>query len=307
MAREIERLADGFRFTECPRWHEGRLYFVDMCDDRIYRLAPGGKAEVFVELAHPAGIGWAPDGDLLAVAASALELHRIRDGRVVDRVSLAGIGFATLNDMVVDAHGGAYVGGLGEGLAEGRLTPSPIAYIAADGSVSVAAGGLAAANGMAISPDGRTLVAAETFAYRMSAFDIESGGKLANRRIWADFGGPESPTMADALANDRMIPDGISAFDAEGAIWVADARGRGVLRMAEGGRVLDRIAFDGETVIAAALGGPEGDELYMTVSPPFDQIAALMAGSERRTSIWRAKVDVPVARGEVADSLSEGR
>ena len=299
MAREVERLADGFRFIECPRWHDGQLYFVDMCDDRIYRLGPGGEAEVFAEVPHPAGIGWTPEGDLLAVAASALELRRIRNGRVVQTTSLAGIGFATLNDMVVDAHGGAYVGGLGEGLAEGRLTHSPIAYVAPDGAVSVAAEGLAAANGMAISPDGRSLVAAETFAYRMSAFDIGSGGMLTNRRIWADFGGPESLTMADALANDRMIPDGISAFDAEGALWVADARGRGVLRMTEGGRELDRIAFDGETVIAAALGGRDGDELYMMVSPPFSEIAALMAGTERRTSVWRAKVDVPVASAAV--------
>jgi sugar lactone lactonase YvrE len=295
MARRVDRLADGFRFTECPRWHGGAWYFVDMSDDRIFRLAPGSRPELFAEVPHPAGIGFTPDGDLLAVAASALELRRIRDGKVAQTISLAGIGFAVLNDMVMDARGGAYVGGLGEGLPEGRLTPSPIAYVAPDGAVSVVAEGLAAANGMAIAPDGRTLVAAETFAYRMSAFDVAAGGWLSNRRLWADFGGPESRTMADALANDRMIPDGISGFDAEGAIWVADARGRGVLRIAEGGRELDRIAFDGETVIAAALGGPTGDELLMMVSPPFDQIAALMAGSERRASVWHARVEVPLA------------
>jgi sugar lactone lactonase YvrE len=295
MVRDVELLADGFRFLECPRWRDGRLYFVDMSDDKIFSLVPGGKAEVVAEVEHPAGIGFAANGDLLAIAAAARELRRMRNGKVEQTISLDGIGFDVLNDMVVDDKGGAYVGGLGAGLPEGRLTESPIAYVTPGGTVSVVADGLAAANGMAISRVKRTLIVAETFAYRMSAFDIASDGSLSNRRIWADFGGPPSTTMADALANDRMIPDGISQLDAEDAIWVADARGRGVLRLAEGGEELDRISFGAETVIAAMLGGASGDELFMMVGPPFDRIAALMAGSERLYKVYRAKVDVPAA------------
>src|SRR5438309_2278934 len=116
MAHGVELLADGFRFTECPRWHDGRLYFIDMSDDRIFSLVPGGKAEVVAEVPHPAGIGFTADGDLLAVAAAACELRCIRDGKVERAISLAGIGFDLLNDMVIDDHGGAYIGGLGEGL-----------------------------------------------------------------------------------------------------------------------------------------------------------------------------------------------
>jgi len=295
MARDVELLADGFRFLECPRWHDGRLYFIDMSDDKIFSLVPGGPAEVVAEVPHPAGIGFAANGDLLAVAAAARELRRIRNGKVEQTISLDGIGFDVLNDIVIDDTGGAYIGGLGEGLPEGRLTESPIAYVTPGGTVSVAAQGLAAANGMAISRDKRRLIVAETFAYRMSVFDIGADGALSNRRIWADFGGPPSTTMADALANDRMIPDGISQVDAEDAIWVADARGRGVLRLAEGGEELDRISFGEDTVIAAMLGGPRGDELFMMVGPPFDKIAALMAGSERHYKVYRAKVDVPAA------------
>ncbi len=116
-----------------------------------------------------------------------------------------------------------------------------------DGEAREVADGLAFPNGMVVTPDNDTLIVAESFARRLTAFDIGPDGSLSNRRVWADVTG-----------------DGI-CLDAEGAVWTSDV-GPGddgvCLRVREGGEVLDRIELD-RPCYACMLGGEDGTSLFM--------------------------------------------
>ncbi len=182
---------------------------------------------------------------------------------------------------------------LAAGFERGELPPVPILHLSVDGAVSEAASDrLFGPNGMAILPDGRTLVVAESFASRLTAFEIGPRGKLHNKRTWASFGEQIHTTVSSALMSVEPVPDGIAA-DAEGAVWIADARGGGALRIAEGGKVLNRITFGSETAIAVALGGPEGMTLYAMVGPPFAKMAGVFASTDRLYSVYACPVSVP--------------
>jgi sugar lactone lactonase YvrE len=115
---------------------------------------------------------------------------------------------------------------------------------------------------MAISPDGGTLYVNETFAARVTAFDIAADGSLSDRRVWAGFSDTEFETVPEALESGAILPDGM-ALDAEGAIWVADCHGRGVHRVIEGGEVVDFISTAPHTVFACTLGGADRKTLFM--------------------------------------------
>jgi sugar lactone lactonase YvrE len=134
------------------------------------------------------------------------------------------------------------------------LPTAAIARVDPDGAVHVAATGLRFPNGTVISPDGATLVVAETFAERLTAFDVETDGALTNRRTWAELPG--------------VVPDGI-ALDAEGAIWVANPVAPECLRVASGGAVVERVATS-QPCYACALGGPDRLTLFLLTNPPYE-------------------------------------
>jgi sugar lactone lactonase YvrE len=153
----------------------------------------------------------------------------------------------------------------------------------------MADGELVFPNGMARSPDGRTLIVAETFAGRLSAFDMGEDGSLTGHRVWVDFAGHDFATVAQALASGVPLPDGITV-DAEGAVWLADVSGTGAIRVAPGGKILDRVATPGLTVFAVELGGEDLRTLYLCAAPHFqthDPVA------EKRGVLLATQVDVP--------------
>jgi len=195
--------------------------------------------------------------------------------------------------MVVDARGRAYVGNFGFDLMGGApLETARLALVDPDGRVSVAAENLYFPNAMMITPDGRTLIVNETFGNRTSAFDIKADGTLGPRRDWACFGPlPQGRELAEVFPQAKVAPDG-GALDAEGAVWIADAIGNRVLRVAEGGRVLDEISTGKLGVFACMLGGPDRRTLFLCVAPDFHEHQRTNA---REAAIWTVAVDVPGA------------
>ncbi len=277
--RERTVLLDGLGFAERPRWHEGRLWFSDMGTGQVRTVDLEGRAEVVLDVAgRPSGLGWLPDGRLLVVSmADRRVLRREHDGTVVEHADLAGLASFDCNDMVVDGRGRAWVGNAGFDLSVRPLQvhPAQIVLVTPDGLARVVDDEVVFPNGAVVTPDGSTLVVAETFGQRLTAFTIAADGSLARRRVFADLSG--------------SAPDGI-CLDAEGAVWVADATGDACLRVREGGEVVDRVDT-GRGCFACMLGGPDRRTLFLLTAEGFRGAAI-----RRRTgAIEAVAVEVPGA------------
>jgi len=184
-------IATGFAFPECPRWHDGLLWFSDQHDCKVHVLTPDGAAvETFDVPGRPSGLGWLPDRDLLVVSMLERRLYRRRNGALSIYAELSALHPGQSNDMVVDREGRAYVGNIGFDFHAGEaFRPTAIALVTPDGTVSVAADEVACPNGSVIAPDGRTLIVAESFGMRLMEFDIAADGTLTDRRVFAELGG----------------------------------------------------------------------------------------------------------------------
>ncbi|HWS98114.1 MAG TPA: SMP-30/gluconolactonase/LRE family protein, partial [Candidatus Methylomirabilis sp.] len=253
---EFTTLITGLSFTECPRWRDGRLYVSDFYTHRVLAVAMEGTAETVADLPQqPSGLGFLPDGRMLIVSMRDRKvLRREIDGSLVEHADLSGLAPWHVNDMLVDHNGRAWVGNFGFDLEGGVPTRTTVLIcVEPDGTAQVAADGLGCPNGMVLTPDGSTLILAESTMNRLSAFDIKSGS-LGERRTWAAFGDPPTSTdISEVLKQVAVAPDGI-CLDAEGAVWVADAAHGRLLRVAEGGRILDERKTDGIGVFACMLG-----------------------------------------------------
>jgi sugar lactone lactonase YvrE len=232
---ELQVLLEGVVFGESPRWHEGRLWFSDWGANQVIALNADGGHEVVVTVpSFPMCIDFLPDGRLLVVdSAQRRILRREPDGSLVEHAQLAGIADKPWNEIVVDERGNAYVNSIGFEFPGGDFAPGLVALVTPAGDVAQVADALAFPNGMAISPDGSTLIVAESYASRLTAYDIGADGGLSGRRVWAETPGDH--------------PDGI-CLDAEGAVWYADVAHQHCVRVREGGAVLgtadtDRGAF----------------------------------------------------------------
>ena len=218
-------------------------------------------------------------------------LRREPDGTLVTHAELAGYVGGYPNDMVVDGHGRAYVGNFGFDLMGGApVEPATLLRVDPDGTVTRVADDMWFANGSVITDDGVLLVD-ETFGNRVSAFDIAPDGSLTNRRTWARFG--ELPTESDlhgALGELVVAPDGC-CLDAEGAMWIADAIGGRLIRVREGGEIVDEVPT-GTGVYACMLGGEDGRTLFACTAPDFQEEARRAA---REASLVAVRVDVPHA------------
>jgi sugar lactone lactonase YvrE len=244
-------LLEGILFGEQPRWHEGRLWFSDWGTGEVIAADLDGTREVIVRVgSFPCCVGWSPDGRLLVVSpGEGLLLRREPDGTLVTHGDLGSASTPPAgNELVVDGHGNAYVNGGGFNLMAGEpFAPGVVTLVTPDGSARQVADGLAFPNGMLVTPDNGTLIVGESYAKRLTAFDIASDGSVSNRRVWADLG--------------DGIPDGI-CLDAEGAVWYADVPNRRCSRVREGGEVLQTIELD-RGCFACALGGPDRRTLFM--------------------------------------------
>jgi sugar lactone lactonase YvrE len=279
-------LLDGLGMAESPRWHEGRLWFSNWGSDEIVAVDLDGNSEVMGPGGGGSGwaVGWLPDGRMLVTGGELLRVEP--DGSRVRHVDLRHVSQYGWSELTVDGHGNAYLNSINFDFADfeevlaGNGAPSgKIALVTADGEAREVADGLAFPNGMVVTSDNASLIVAESFARRLTAFDIGADGSLSNRRVWANVTG-----------------DGI-CIDAEGAVWCSTVGADGqnvVLRVREGGEVLDRIEVD-RGCYACMLGGEDGRTLFMVVAQWFgpDRIDELI---EAKTGqILTARVGVPHA------------
>jgi len=275
---EPQTLMTGIAFGESPRWHEGRLYFADWGTQELTAVDLAGESEVVVRVpSSPFSIDWLPDGRLLVVSGGdGRLLRREPDGSLLTHADLGRLSRYPWNEIVVDGRGNIYLNGIGFDFPAGAFAPGIIALVDLDGSVRQVADGVAFPNGMAVTPDGETLIVAESYANRLTAFDIAADGGLSNRHVWAEVG------------DDH--PDGI-CLDAEGAVWYADVGTKRCVRVREGGEVLRAIELD-RGCFACMLGGPDGRTLFM-VATVFDPAA--MSGGEPTGQVLTAEAPAPGA------------
>ena len=281
-------IVQGLYYGEAPRWHEGRLWFSDFHDHAVKSMDEAGAVRTELALDdQPSGLGWLPDGRMLVVAMRRRRVLRIDDDGVKVHADLSMLATFHANDMVVDDQGRAYVGNFGFDLdqalhargVESVLADHPTAQLARidpDGSVHVAARDLHFPNGMVLSPDGRTLIVAETLAMCLTAFDIDGDGTLSNRRAWARVG--------------MRAPDGI-CLDANGNVWIANAIAPECVLIGPGGNVMATVETD-QPCFACMLGGADRRTLYMMTAPT--PVVAVVAAS-RQGHILSARVDTPGA------------
>jgi sugar lactone lactonase YvrE len=277
---ELQTLMTGIAFGESPRWHDGRLWFSDWVAQEIIAVDLEGNSEVIVRVPFPSipmCIDFLPDGRLLIVSSHERRLlRREADGTLVTHADLSGLCGVGYNEIVVDGRGNIYINGGGFNLMAGeKFAPGIVALLTPDGSARQVADGIAFPNGMLVTPDGSTLIVAESYGKRLTAFDIAADGGLSNRRVWADLGGG--------------VPDGI-CLDAEGAVWYADVPNKRCVRVREGGEVLDTIDLD-RGGFSCALGGRDMRTLFMVATEW--RGPAHMADGPRTGQILTVEVTVP--------------
>ena len=291
---EFTTLISGLSFTESPRWRDGRLYVSDFYTQRVLAIAMDGTAETIAHVPQqPSGLGFLPDGRMLIVSMRDRKvLRREFDGSLVEHADLLALAPWHCNDMLVDHDGRAFVGNFGFDLMGGAPARNTVLIcVKTDGTANVVADELGFPNGMVLTPDGRTLIVAESGMDRLSAFTV-TAGSLGERRTWAAFGDPPTSTdFSEVLGQVAVAPDGI-CLDAEGAVWVADAMHGRLIRVAEGGHVLEELKTDGMGVFACMLGGEDGRTLFACVAPTFHEA---VASSNHQAAIWMTKVAVPHA------------
>jgi sugar lactone lactonase YvrE len=263
MTTHIRTLVDstkGLKFTESPRWHNGKLWFLDIHDKRIKTVDLTGSVATVMELPFiPNSFGLTPQGMFVVGDAFQRRIYRQTEAGLQDVADISALTEFCLSDGIVDAKGRLYVGDIGYNFFDPAAKPVEtcvIVLVGPDGRASVVADKLFFPNGMVITPDGRTLIVGETIGHRLTAFDIQEDGSLGNRRIWAQL--PSS-----------VGPDGI-CLDAEGAFWCANPEGQdSVVRVREGGEITDRIKVDTHAY-AVMLGGPERRHLFICASGSHD-------------------------------------
>ncbi|MEV7553520.1 SMP-30/gluconolactonase/LRE family protein [Amycolatopsis sp. NPDC089917] len=236
----MKTLLDGLKLPESARWHDGRLWLANWGTGDILAVTPGGESEVIVNVpaAMPLTFDWLPDGRLIIADGPNAQLLDADLSVYADLSPVA----AFLNEVVTDGRGNAFVNG-----SHDLQAPGVLALVSPDGEVRQVADGILFGNGMAVTPDDKTLIVAESHGNRLTAFDIADDGSLSGRRVWADLGGDH--------------PDGIS-LDAAGAVWYADVARKHCVRVREGGEVLQKVEAD-RGCFSCAIGGEDGSSLYV--------------------------------------------
>lgn len=277
MPQQRELFLSDLVFPECPRWQDGELWLSDVFGRKILRVSEDGEPTVVVEVpGRPSGLGFLPDGRLLAVSQEDAKVYVLNSDGLAVYADVGPLGKGPPNDLVVAQSGRAYLSPFGFDMYNGEAPSlSNLLAIETDGTVREVATEMLFPNGMVLSPDERTLIAAETGGGRLSAFDIADDGGLTNRRAFAEI--------------DGASPDGI-CLDAKGAVWVASFYGGEFLRVEEGGTVTERISVPGRRAVACNLGGEDGKTLYL-LSAATD-VEKLSRG-ESEGWIETVRVDVP--------------
>jgi sugar lactone lactonase YvrE len=278
---EPQLLIDGLAFGESPRWYAGRLWVSDWGAREIIAVDLQGKREVMARVdfpSFPMCFDCLPDGRLLIVSGRQGRLMRQQpDGSLLTHADLSGLAEPShpWNEIVVDGRGNVYINNQGFDFPGGEFAPGTIVLLKPDGSARQVAGEIAFPNGMAVTPDNQTLIIAESYGNRLTAFDIAADGSLSNRRVWAALG--------------DGAPDGI-CLDIEGAVWYADVPNKRCVRVREGGQVLQTIDHD-RGCFACMLGGAGRRSLFI-VATEWRGTAAMGDGSRTGQVLM---VDAPAA------------
>jgi sugar lactone lactonase YvrE len=278
MGSDFEVVAAGLAFPESPRWHAGQLFVSEKRAGRVLAVALDGTVSTVAEVeGEPGGLGWTPAGDMLVVAMARRSVVRIEaDGAQRVAADLTEITTCKCNDMIVDTNGNAYVGDFGYDLLHGAPpAPGVLALARPDGSSAVVATDIHFPNGCVITA-GRELIVAESAANRLTAFRIDDDGSLTDRRVFAELGG--------------HVPDGI-CLDAEGAVWIADPLHNAVVRVADGGAVLERRSTS-QGAFACELGGEDGCTLFVCT---YDAVASASPEPKPVGTLEATRVEVPRA------------
>jgi sugar lactone lactonase YvrE len=275
---KVQVLMSGLAFGESPRWHDGRLWFSNWGGQEIIAVDSQGRNEVMVRLpfaAFPFSIDWLPDGRLLIVSSSDQPLLRQEpDGSLVPHADLSR-GF---NEIVVDGRGNIYINGAGfNPLAGEKFAPGIITLVMPDSSARQVAEGIAFPNGMAITADNSTLIVADSYGKKLTAFTIAADGGLSKQRVWADLG--------------DGVPDGI-CIDVEGAVWYADVPNKRCVRTREGGEVIQTVELD-RGCFACMLGGEDRKTLFMLAAEWHGM--ENMVGAPRTGQVLAIKAPAPHA------------
>lgn len=252
----LQRLLDGVRFAECPRWRDDRLWFSDIHARRVMTVDEQGRTEVvhqFSDDVVPAGLGFLPSGSLLIVdMARPVLLERTADGTLRDYADLTELAVGALNDMVVDSDGRAYVGASGTDDFDFDHRPERgsgnVIRVDPDGSARIVADHVDAPNGPCLTADGSVYIVSLLMAGKLLGFDRAADGSLTNERVWADL----KPGGADGITVDR-----------ENGVWTCEPMTRQVRRVLEGGRVTDVIDVPDALPIVPCLGGSDGRTLFV--------------------------------------------
>jgi len=281
---EVQTLLTGLAFGESSRWHNGRLWVADWGAQEILAVNFEGKSEVIVKVSFPSFpmcFDWLPDGHLLVVSSrNGLLLRMESDGELlthVDLSRLSGKGHPW-NEIVIDGRGNVYINNQGFDFPGGEFAPGTIALLTPDGAASLVADGIAFPNGMAVTPDNSTLIVAESYGNKLTAFDIAADGNLSNRRVWAETG--------------QDHPDGI-CLDSEDALWYADVGNKRCVRVREGGEVLQTIELD-RGCFACMLGGADSKTLFM-VATEWKGVEENRVDGSRTGQILTARAPAPHA------------
>ncbi len=281
------KLADGFYFTEGPRWHNGQLWVSDFYDHKVFTVDRLGQITNEYEVeTQPSGMGWSNDGSFVVTSMTDKAVLIDRGSGLEKLADISSYCGYWANDLIVTPQDFVYVGNFGFDLdalleekgPDGILTPpgppqTNLVLVTLDGRTEIAAENMAFPNGMVVTKDSKTLIVAETFGFRLTAFDINADGTLSNRRIFADL----SPYIC--------VPDGIS-IDENDNIWVANAVSNEVLHVKEGGEVLNKVSAP-LTCFATAVGGADNDTLFMMCAPTS---TAKVASANRNGVIYCARI-----------------
>lgn len=273
---EPSLFADGFMFLEAPKWHDRQLWVSDVFDHKVYALSAAGQRAGVIDVPNrPSGLGFLSDGSLIIASAKDSRLLRFDGNTLSEYADLSNHTAGWLNDFAIDARDRIYAGNFGYDFVAGEARKTTSLHrVDPDGTIATVADEVDFPNGSVVINDGRTLVIAETWEARLTAFDLNEAGELSNRRVFADLGNRQ--------------PDGICA-DAEGAIWAGIYNTGEFVRVLDGGRITDRIQFDGSG-ISCTLGGAEGRTLFMTA---FIGTEEDMAAGKQNSAIFTAEVNVP--------------
>lgn len=261
----VQTVSTGHTFLESPRWHEGALYVSDFFAKEILRFPDGtGAPEVVATVEGiPSGLGWLPDGQMLVVSMLDQQILCLTNDGLVQHADLKGRVRGVPNDMLVDDDGRCYVGSTAHSWGdESDFGPTSLLVVQPDGTVLTAIDDLNFPNGIVKLADGRLLVA-ETYAGRLRALTVGIDGVPVSAQVWADFNSVDYFDVEQAHAEVDVEPDGL-CLGREGTVWIADAKGRGVARVREGGEVVEFVETGDLSVFAAQA---VGSKLFLCCSP----------------------------------------